>query len=113
MAKIRIGEAWSLRTPESWNEQPDDRQERVEVVGGVVVQDQGVVEEGTIFSCQAIFRTADWFNIIRPYWLNRTKVTVSDESGKIYENVRVVYKGRQYLPKFPKYTTLNLEFWLV
>lgn len=111
MAKIRIGDVWSLRTPERWNEQPDDRQERIEVVGSVVVQDQGVVDEGKIFSCQAIFKTADWFNTIKSYWLNRTKVTITDELGREYENVRIVYKGRQYMPKFPKYTILNLEFW--
>ena len=55
MAKIRIGDVWSLRTPERWSEQPDDRQERVEVIDGVVVQDQGDVDEGKIFICQAIF----------------------------------------------------------
>ena len=111
VARIRIGEVYSYRTPESWEENPDDRQERIEVIGGVVVQDYGVIEEGKILKCQALFKVSDWENVIKNYWKNRTRVTVTDESGKEYSNVRVVYKGRQYLAKFPAYTLLTLEFW--
>lgn len=111
MAKIKIGDVWSIRSPESWEEKPDDRQERIEVIGGVVVHDRGVVDEGTILACSAVFKTSDWENTIKPYWKNRTRVTITDEFGKVYENMRVVYKGRQYMSKHPKYTTLSLEFW--
>ena len=72
MAKIRIGEVFSFRTPESWQETFDDRQERIEVIGGVEVQDYGVIDEGRILTCSAIFKVSDWENVIKNYCKNRT-----------------------------------------
>ena len=111
MAKIKIGNVWSLRTPESWEYRPDDRQERIELIGDVIVQDEGHVARGDIIACTAVFKKVDWENSIKGYWKNRTRVTVSDESGQEWHNARVVLKSYKYYDKFPKYVILTLEFW--
>ena len=111
MAKIKIGEVWSIRTPESYEYKPDDRQERVELIDDILIDDNGHVEDGDIISVQAVFKKTDFENTLKPYWKNRTMVTFIDEAGVEYSNVRVVYKGHKYYPKFPKYVIVTLEIW--
>lgn len=102
---------YSLRAPESWEYRPDDRQERIEVIGGVIVDDNGHVEEGDIISCTAIFSKTDWVDRIKPLWKERKLITITDEAGEERTNARIVLKSYKYYEKFPQYVVLTLEFW--
>lgn len=97
---------------EDWSVIPDDRQTQIQTVGGVVVQDFGVVEEGEKYSCTVTLPKTD-AETIKGYWKNRTLVTLTDEGGEVYENVRVIVKRYGYLTGFKKYMKMGLEFWRV
>lgn len=108
---IQIGDVKTL-TVEDWEVIPDDRQQTVEIVGGVVVQDFGHISEGDKISC-AVTMWAEDAAVLFAYWDNRTPVTVIDEAGRSCENMRVVVKSYSYLEGFKKYVKANIEFWRV
>ena len=64
---IRIGDVWSLSNPESETITPDDRQQTIEILGGVSVQDFGHIEAGE--RCRLIrddfWPLMTWFEHIR------------------------------------------------
>ena len=95
---------------EGWNVLPDDRQQTVEVLGGMVVQDFGHFESGDKFSCTADFLRNDW-EAVKKLWNDRTLVSVKDEAGIIHTKMRVVVKGYSYVSHFPRCYKVNLEFW--
>lgn len=106
---IKIGEVIPTRF-ENWDIIPDDRQQRFETIGGVEVQDFGHVEEGDTISCDVTLSAAD-AEIIYNYWHNRIRVNVEDESGTVYENMRVKVKRYPRIKHFPAYSAVKLEFW--
>ncbi len=112
MARIKVGDVYSYGKAEGWSYTPDDRQEKIELINGVTVQDCGHVEAGDTFSCSATFSSTD-FVILMGYWTNRTKVTVVDESGASHSNMRVIVKSYTYVNRFPSYVKADLEFWQV
>lgn len=95
---------------ENWQITPDDRQQQVEIVGGVAVQDFGHVTEGDKVSC-SVTVLADGWETIKGYWDSRQLVDISDEAGVVWENMRVVVKSYQYVPRFPHAVNATLEFW--
>ena len=107
---IRIGEVETLRT-EDWNVIPDDRQTRIETIGGIVIQDFGRVEAGDAYSCKVTL-SADNASILSSYWCDREPVTVRDVSGLELTNMRVVVKKYGYVERFEDtYYWAELEFW--
>lgn len=106
---IKIGEAKTLSV-ENWEVTLDDRQTKLETIGGVVVQDFGHVDAGDSFSCTVTLSRAD-AEILRNYWHNRTLVTVTDEAGVAHENLRVIIKSYSYVPHFKDFYRVSLEFW--
>lgn len=110
MARIKVGDVYSYGKAEGWTYAPDDRQEKIELINGVTVQDCGRIEAGDSMSCSATFRIAD-FGTLCGYWNNRTKVTMIDESGTIHNNTRVIVKTYSYVDRFPSYVKCDLEFW--
>ena len=46
MATVRIGDVLSFARPEDWTYTPDDRQQKVEIINGVAIQDFGHIEAG-------------------------------------------------------------------
>ena len=109
---IAIGDITTLDT-ENWQVVPDDRQQTVEIVGGVVVQDFGRVPEGDKISCTVRVRKRDFDTLVK-YWDDRTLVDVTDEAGIVWENVRVVVKSYEYIPRFSsKAAQASIEFWRV
>ena len=108
---IHIGEVRTLSV-ENWQTVPDDRQQIIEIVGGVVVQDFGHISEGDRISCSVTVTAADWEKI-KAYWDSRARVSVTDESGNILPSMRVVVKSYEYVAHFPKVYKLSLEFWRV
>ena len=108
---IHIGEVRTLSV-ENWQIVPDDRQQLLEIVGGVVVQDFGHIQEGDRISCTVVVTSADWEKI-KGYWDSRAMVSVTDEGGNILPSMRVVVKSYEYVAHFPKVYKLSLEFWRV
>ena len=108
---IHIGEVKTLSV-EHWQIVPDDRQQLLEIVGGVVVQDFGHIAEGDRISCAVVVTAADWEKI-KAYWDSRAMVSVTDEGGNILPSMRVVVKFYEYVAHFPKVYKLSLEFWRV
>ena len=106
---IKIGDVIPTRF-ENWDITPDDRQSRIETIGGVEVQDFGRVEEGDTIICNVTLSAAD-ASTIYSYWHNRTLVNVIDEGGGVYENLRVVVKKYSRIKYFPSYVAAELEFW--
>ena len=76
------------------------------------MQDFGHISQGDKFSCTVTLWASDMATITG-YWDNRTPVTVIDEAGNTYSNMRVVVKGYSYLTGFKKYIKMNIEFWRV
>ena len=109
---IAIGDITTLET-ENWQVIPDDRQQTVAIVGGVVVQDFGHVAAGDKISCTVRLRKRDFDTLVR-YWDDRTLVNVTDEAGIVWENLRVVVKSYEYVPRFSsKAVQATLEFWRI
>ena len=108
---IRIGEVRTLDT-ENWQTIPDDRQQQVEIIGGSVVQDFGRVPEGDKISC-TVTVLADGWKIICEFWEKRTPVTVEDEAGNLWRDLRVVVKSYAYVDRFPRAYKVTLEFWRI
>lgn len=108
---IQIGDVRTLEV-ENWQIVPDDRQQQIEIVGGVAVQDFGHVADGDKVSCSITVLSSGWEKI-KSYWDNRTLVNISDEAGVIWSNMRVVVKSYEYVPHFPKAIKSTLEFWRV
>ena len=108
---IKIGEIETLRT-ENWQIIPDDRQTRIETIGGVVVQDFGHVEAGDSYSCNVTVPSAG-ANIIAAYWHNRTFVPIIDAHGVAIGDMRVVIKKYGYVDRFEDYVWAEIELWRV
>lgn len=106
---IRIGRVKSLSC-ENWQIMPNDRQQAVEVIGGIAIQDFGRCEAGDKFSCTAVFMARDW-EIVKHYWESRELVDLKDGSGKIWQDIRVIVKSYGYCDRFPSYCKAALEFW--
>ncbi len=109
---INIGTAKSFKKPESWENTPDDRQTMIKIVGGVHVEDNGLIPNGEILSCQVIFDAANWA-IVKGYWYARTLVAVTDHAGNSLGLKRIVVKKYAYVDKFPKFYSVTLELWSV
>ena len=108
---IKIGEVETLRT-ENWQVIPDDRQTRIETIGGVVVQDFGYIAEGESFSCNVTVPSAG-ANAIAAYWHNRTFVPVIDVNGTAIGDMRVVVKKYGYVEHFEDHIWAEIELWRV
>ena len=108
---IKIGGVRTLDV-ENWQTIPDDRPQLVEIIGGVAVQDFGHIEEGDKISCHATLTAADW-ETVKSYWDNRTRVSVEDESGRVFPDMRVIVKSYRYVQQFSRYYSVSFEFWRV
>ena len=108
---IKIGDAETLRT-ENWVIVPDDRQTKIETIGGVVVQDFGRVEAGDNYSCSVTLPSAA-ATAVFAYWHNRVLVDVRDVNGLVIPNMRVVVKKFSYVDRFEDYIQADIELWRV
>ena len=61
---IAIGDITTLDT-ENWQVVPDDRQQLVEIIGGVAVQDFGHVAAGDKISCTGRVRKRDFDTLVK------------------------------------------------
>lgn len=110
---IRIGTIGSLGKTRDLEIIPDDRQALVQTIGGVVVEDYGVVADGEVISMSAIFSAAD-YETLKSYWSTRQLVTVTLDDGTVIQNARVVIKRVRYADDlFNAYKEVNFEVWRV
>ena len=102
----------SLSNPENETITPDDRQQLIEVIGGVVVQDFGYIADGEKVAWTLQFDASAWATI-KTYWTSRTLVTVVDAAGNSF-TARVVVKSYSYVPMFEtKAVQAVIELWRV
>lgn len=109
---IYINDVPSFRAPEVCVEQYDERIERIELINGNTVQDYGHCVTGDVISLECIFHE-QYANQIVYWWVNRQKVTFTDERGNLWEDMRLVIKQIKYVNKFPQYLYLVFELWRV
>lgn len=109
---IKIGDAETLQTTD-WSVIPDDRQTRLDTIGGKIVQDFGLVEEGNSYSCKATL-SAEAGEVVQEYFRSREFVTVRDAGGREIPHMRVIIKKYGYVDRFEKnYFWAEFEFWRV
>ena len=115
---IKIGTIESVGSTNNLERLPDDRQALVKTVTNngtpsVTVEDYGVVANGEIISCNAVFSSADYATLLN-YWSNRTQVTVILDDGTTINNARVVIRRSSYYDNLLNpYKTVQLEIWRI
>ena len=109
---IWINNIPSFRNPESSSLTFDDRVEKVELINGNAIQDYGHVDSGDKFSLTCLFSYSN-YERLKLLWTTRTLVSYTDESGDIWQNLRLVFKNIKREKKFPDYVTLTFELWKV
>lgn len=112
MAVIKIGDAVSLGAAKNWTYNPDDRQTKVDVVDGAVVQDFGYQEQGDTMTVSATFWPDDYAKLVA-IQKNRTLVTVIDEGGNAWDSCRIMIKQWSFVERFPAARDVSLEIWRV
>ena len=108
MKKLKIGNITALRC-DSFEHKPDDRQEKVETIGGVYITDMGVCDDGEEITAQVAFTKKDW-ETTRDYWRSRTKVDVF-YCDELVGNCRVKINSYKKVQKFSNYIEATITFW--
>jgi len=107
---IKINDISSFRDPESYKTIVDDRIQKITIIGGVVIQDYGHVEDGDAISLVCLFSEAN-FNQLLSLWENRATVTFTDTAGEVRDNLIIVMKEYERDKNFPKYIMATFELW--
>lgn len=110
--KLTIGDAVAFRRPEDWTMTPDDRQEQHQTIGGVIVEDYGHVEAGDVISCTCVMSYENYSKVYN-YWQARTKVKITDVTGREWDSMRVVIKEDSYVERHESFHKVKMEFWRV
>ena len=100
----------SFRKPEKAIFTPDDRQERIELIDSVAVQDLGRVESGDVLALQCLF-SANNFARLQDLWVSRAAITYVDEAGVSHSFARVKILEWEDDKNFPTYTLVTFELW--
>lgn len=109
---IFINDIPSLRNPENISHTFDDRVEKIELINGNTVQDYGHIESGDRFSLTCVF-SSDNYQRLKYLWTSRTRVSFTDTSGTVHNNLRLVFRNIQRVNKFPNYVVLTFELWRI
>lgn len=107
---IYINDIASFRDPESEIFTPDDRLEKVELIGDVLIQDMGRVEAGDVFSVKCLFSKEN-YSRIEALWLSRAKVRYTDIGGDVWTNLLVKVVETERDRNFPEYILVTFELW--
>lgn len=109
---VRIGDAVSLNAPDE-SIIPDDRQQRIQTIGGNVIQDYGHVQSGDTVQWSGLQVTQKNAELIEGYWNSREAVTVINAGLQTF-TARVAVKRWKRLPRFEKKVVeMDVELWLV
>lgn len=107
---IYINDIPSFRDPESETFTPDDRLEKIELIGNVVVQDMGRVEAGDVISLKCLFTRENYLRL-ESLWLSREKVNYTDVLGVEWQNMRLKFLEVERDRNFPEYLFVTFELW--
>ena len=110
--KIRIGNAVSLSTPDSFKVVTDDRQTMIQTDGGNVVQDYGHIASGDKITLNCTFHKDEFIKVWN-YFQNRTLIAFIDPSGITWQDMRVKVISYGYYSRFENYITTELELWTI
>ena len=107
---IFINDIPSFRDPESYKMTFDDRQQKIEIIDGVAVQDLGHVEAGDVFFITALFSETN-FNRLKSLWETREQVSFKDTAGVTWSGLRIFLKEIERDKSFPNYIMVTFELW--
>ena len=107
---IYINDIPSFRDPESEVLVPDDRREKIELIGNVLIQDMGRVEAGDVISLKCLFTRENYLRL-EALWLSREKVNYTDVLGVVWENVTMKWLEIERDRNFPEYIFVTFELW--
>lgn len=107
---IYINDIPSFRAPESELWIPDDRLERVELIGAVVVQDVGRVISGDVVKLKCLFAREN-YDRLEQLWMSRTPVNYTDEAGDVWQNMIIKVTEMERDRNFPEYIFVTFELW--
>ena len=108
---IKIGTVYSLSNPENETITPDDRQQTIEIMDGVSVQDYGHIAAGDKITWTLTFSPAAWM-VVKDYWNTRQLVSITDAGGETFTG-RVVIKSYSRKARFESHVVANIEIWRV
>jgi len=109
---VKIGAAWCLNDPDE-TIIPDDRQTKIQTVGGNVIQDYGHIQSGDVVQWSNVQAIQSQAEIIENYWNSRQTVTITNAGLQTF-SARVVVKSWKRYPRFAsKAVEMNLELWTV
>lgn len=109
---IYINDISSFREPESEEYIFDVRIQKIEIIGGNVVQSYGHIESGDVIALECIFARVN-YNRIKALMIADERVAYTDEEGDVHTNLRLVFRRKRRVPKFPGYIILKFELWKV
>lgn len=107
---IYINEIASFRDPEKYKVIPDDRIEKIELIGDVAIQDYGHIANGDVIQLECMFSEEN-FEQFMALWERRTKVMFTDTKGKTYQNMRIVVGEYEPDKDFPECIKVSFELW--
>ncbi len=107
---IYINSIPSFRDPESYKVIPDDRVQKIEIIGGVALQDYGHIAAGDTFALTCLFSKEN-FQSVLALWEARSSVTFTDTAGEIFSGLRIVMKEYERDKNFPDYVMASFELW--
>ena len=107
---IYINDIPSLRDPDLSEFTFDDRKQKIPIIGGVVIQNYGHIEEGDAISLTCVFSKEN-FNRLKSLWTANQRVNYTDESGTVHNDLALYFIRYSYPPKFPDYVILTFELW--
>ena len=107
---IYINEIPSFRKPESEVWIIDDRLERIELIGAVIVQDNGRAVSGDIIRLKCLFSRKN-YDQLEQLWMSRTPVNYTDEAGDVWQNMTLKVTELERDRNFPDYIFVTFELW--
>lgn len=111
--RIKINDIQSMNSPEKQEVVFDDRQEIIQVDGGNIVQDYGVIDSGTTITMTGLQFSYDDFQVVLQCFYNRTKVKLTDNNGDIWESVRIKIDKYSYVDRFVNYVICDMKFYMI
>lgn len=107
---IYINDIPSFRNPESEKLIPDDRVEKIELLGGAAVQDLGRVEAGDVLSIKCLFNRENYLRF-NEVWESRAKVNYTDCDGVVWQNMTLKVLEIERDRDFRGFFYVTFELW--
>ena len=107
---IYINDIPSFRDPEAFKVIPDDRIEKIPLMGSVTLQDYGHIAAGDAFQLKCMFSEEN-FEAFLQLWEARAAVTLTTQRGHVFTNLQIVIQEYEYDKDFPENIVVTFELW--